>query len=191
MFRGKKILIYSFTILLGISLIFPLSIRAQLWTNLPPYNVMWPLWSPPLSPIDPVTGVATPLITSLTKNTVLPVQPAIAYDPCQPDVESFPWLLYNTPAALGGGLLYWDVYYGMNSWPPSYLLDPVAGTPNPIALPLGWSLISPLALKDIYPYVPIANALYSYRFQVPISSLLTNAQIYGLPPLSALPTPIF
>ena len=48
-----------------------------LWVALPPYNVMWPLWSPALSPISPITGLTTPLLTSLTRNTVLPVQPGL------------------------------------------------------------------------------------------------------------------
>lgn len=67
---------------------------AQYWTTLPPYNLLWPLWSPPLSPVDP-----TPLISDLIDNTILPVQPAIIWDP-----------ILNT-------------IYGINPWPPSYLLD--------------------------------------------------------------------
>ena len=46
--------------------------EAQLWEPLPPYNLLWPLWSPVLSPPDPVTGEPTPLVDSLYENTVLP-----------------------------------------------------------------------------------------------------------------------
>ena len=169
------------TFLLSATGIFisPFMARAQYWAALPPYNVLWPLWSPALSPVDPVTGVATPLVTTLTQNTILPVQPALAWDPLQPGGSGFPWLLYNTPAAFGGGLLYWDVYYGLNQWPPTYMLDSVSGAPAPISLPLSWSVLLPTGLNEWL--VPLANAMYSYQYGVPISSLLTSADIWGLP----------
>ena len=195
MFNEKKfsilILAISMAIVSTVLMLFLFtSVMAQYWAAIPPYNVMWPLWSPALSPVDPVTGLATPLVTSLTRNTVLPVQPGMAWDPCQPGVEAFPWLLYNVPATLGGGLVYWDVYYGMNPWPPSYMLDPVTGAPAPISLPLGWSLLSPIGLEHFGWFLPLGNALFSYQYGVPISSLLTGAEIWGFPPLSTLPTPI-
>lgn len=196
MYREKKfliifnILIISFIFATSVSVLVPVSIRAQYWAAIPPYNVLWPLWSPALSPVDPITGVPTPLVTSLTRNTILPVQPGMAWDPCQPNVEAFPWLLYNIPAPLGGGLVYWDVYYGMNPWPPSYMLDPVTGAPSPITLPLGWSILSPIGLEHFGWFTPLANAIFSYRYGVPISNLLTTADIWGFTPLAALPTPI-
>jgi len=198
MYRAKKtfitfnILILLFILVTAISLNIPTSTQALYWTPLPPYNVLWPLWSPALvTDFDPILGVGTtPLVTSLTRNTILPVQPGLAWDPCQPGVEAFPWLLYNTPAALGGGLVYWDVYYGMNPWPPSYMLDPLTGAPAPITLPLTWTLLGPPGLSHFGWFVPLSNAIFSYQYGVPISNLLTTADIWGVTPLTALPTPI-
>jgi hypothetical protein len=51
---------------------------AQYWALLPPYNLLWPLWSPVLSPPDPLTGTPTPIITELSATTVLPMQPTIS-----------------------------------------------------------------------------------------------------------------
>ncbi|MGA1842228.1 MAG: hypothetical protein ACMUIU_16530 [bacterium] len=194
MYRTKKsfiifnilIFVFIFVTIAG----FIVTIQAQYWTPLPPYNVLWPLWSPVLSPVDPITGLATPLVTSLTRNTILPTQPGLAWDPCQPGVEAFPWLLYNTPLAFGGGLTYWDVYYGMNPWPPEYMLDPVTGAPITIALPLGWTLLLPTSLSHFGWFVPLSNAIFSYRYGVPIADLLTTADIWGFTPLAALPPPI-
>ncbi|MGA1841660.1 MAG: hypothetical protein ACMUIU_13640 [bacterium] len=54
---------------------------AQYWVALPPYNLLWPLWSPVLSPPDPITGLSIPLTTELTGSTILPVQPGLAWNP--------------------------------------------------------------------------------------------------------------
>ena len=140
MFKGKKLLtllshvvIFAFIISIVGTLGFSPSVQAQAyWTNLAPYNLLWPLWSPPLSPLDPVTKLQAPIITSLSRDTILPVQPGLCWDPI-----AFPkgpvWLLYNTPPAFGGGLLYWNSTYGINPFPPSYLSTP-SGYPIPIAL---------------------------------------------------------
>ena len=54
MFKKKYlILIVTFSIMVG--LLFAHAVQAQNWANLPPYNLMWPLWSPTLSPPDPVS----------------------------------------------------------------------------------------------------------------------------------------
>jgi hypothetical protein len=195
--RKGLILSYVFIIIIAIGIIFPCVGESAYWASLPPYNLLWPLWSNILSPIDPITGVATPLISSLTKNTLLPMQPCLAWDPVQPGVAgvigltSVPWALYNIPAALGGGLAYFDLYYGLNSFPPSYLVNSATGAPSPIALPLGWSLLLPPALKGLQFYVPLANALFSYQYGAPISSLLTAADIWGLTPLALLPPSVY
>ena len=184
MFKGKKslVLLLTFSALVCLSMLFPSWVQAQAsWAAMPPYNVLWPLWSPALSP------GGTPLVTNVTKNTVLPVQPALAWDPLQPGGSGIPWALYNTPAALGGGLLYHDIYYGLNPWPPKYMLDATTGAPAPITLPAGWSVLLPTALKGLQFYIPLANAYYSYQYGVPISSLLTSADIWGLTPLALLP----
>ncbi|MEW5801856.1 MAG: hypothetical protein AB1847_07085 [bacterium] len=180
MFKGKKavIFLFIFITLISISILLPALVQAQAnWAAMPPYNVLWPLWSPALSP------GGTPLVTNLTRNTILPVQPALAWDPLQPAGTGVPWALYNTPTAFGGGLLYFDLYYGLNPWPPSYMVDAVSGAPKPITLPLSWSVLLPTALKGLEYYVPLANAVYSYQYGVPLTSLLTSASIWGLPPL--------
>ena len=97
-----------FSLLVFIILIFALGLfitpvaQAQ-WALMPPYNVLWPLWSPPLVTDfnwDPlVLAGTTPIVTELTRNTILPVQPAIAWDPAHEI-----WALYNTPPLFGSGL---------------------------------------------------------------------------------------
>jgi len=159
--------------------------EAQYWSLMPPYNVLWPLWSPALSPINPITGLATPLITQLTANTILPVQPSLAWDPCQP----LPWALYNAPPLFGGGLVFFDQTYGLNPWPPPYLQDPITGAPAPITWsPLAtWSLIAPTDVGHIEYLIPLANITYALTYGLAgqsVLNLLTPAQIWGLPPIS-------
>lgn len=179
MFLGKKaIKLATFSLVTFIAIIFigtPL-VQAQYWEALPPYNLLWPLWSPVLSPV-PATGmpIPVPLITSLDNTTILPVQPVLAWDPAQ----QYPWLLYNTPASFGGGLIYFDAFYGLNPFPPPYLLD-AAGLPAPVALPVGFSGLSPTELNDFAPYVSIGNLLFANRYPVDITTLLTAANIWGL-----------
>ena len=119
----------------------------------------------------------------------------MVFDPCQPNVEGMGFLVYNTPPAFGAGLTYWDPYYGLNPWPPNYMLDPITGAPLPIALPIGWSVYdvgSLLELKHFEWFVPLGNAAFSLEFGVPFTSLLTPADIWGnlILPVAALPTPI-
>ncbi|MGA1868127.1 MAG: hypothetical protein ACMUJM_06220 [bacterium] len=125
------------------------------WMPLPPYNTLWPLWSPALSPINPITLLPDPIVNSLTPNTVLPSQPGLTWDPLN---KTYPWLLYNTPL----GMAYYDPYEGINMWPPSYLLDPVLGTPLPIDLTLvvGWSTLAPTSTTWLALNVPVANSAY-------------------------------
>ncbi len=130
-----KKLIYTLLISL-VALVFAYSpiAQAQNWMALPPYNTLWPLWSPALSPVDAVTGLPTPVVASLTPSTVLPVQPGLTWDPSAAN----PWLLYNTPL----GMVHYDPIGGINLWPPSYLLD-TAGAPLPLNLPLVYDLLPP------------------------------------------------
>ncbi|MGA1825672.1 MAG: hypothetical protein ACMUIP_13520 [bacterium] len=110
--------------------------QAQYWVELPPYNTLWPLWSPALSPVDAITGEPVPIVSSLASSTILPVVPGLTWDPALP----YPWLLYNTAAS---GLAYYDPFTGINLWPAPYLLDE-AGAPAPISLPDNYAALSPV-----------------------------------------------
>lgn len=122
--------------------------QAQYWQALPPYNLLWPLWFPLLSPPDPVRGVPTPILTELSKTAILPMQPALLYDnywwtlvgPASGWPMGFktPWLFYNSPT----GLLFFDMlFYELNHFPPEKQLDPVTGAPVPVTLLAGYSLL--------------------------------------------------
>ena len=182
MFKDYRNIILIMTLIMVLCLFLAGDVMAQggfttpLWVSLPPYNVLWPLWSPGLSPIDPVTGLTTPLLTSLTRNTVLPAQPGLVWDPCQP----VPFLLYNTPSTFGSGLLYYHEAYGLNPWPPSYMLDPITGAPAPIPLPLAWSLLSPYASGEWEYYVPMANAYYALTFGLTGQAFLDLLQPFDI-----------
>jgi len=152
------------TICLG--LIFTSSVQAQYWINLPPYNTLWPLWSPTLSPVNPLTGLPVPLVNSLTPNTILPIQPALTMDPSINNPitkDPMTYLLYNTPL----GMAYFDPIWGINLWPPRNLLDPIFGTvPLPIDLSLikGWSTLAPTSTTWLLNNVPIGNNAYYNAF---------------------------
>ena len=150
------------------------------WQALPPYNLLWPLWSPVLSPIDPVTGLATPIVSSVSNSTILPVQPALFWDPAR----DYPFFMYNIPEIWGGGLTYFDMFYGLNPWPPNYLTDPLTGLPMPLTLPTGFNTLSPTAILPGFVFT--GNLLYSEQYGVPITSLLTAGDIWGLAPLAGL-----
>jgi hypothetical protein len=185
--RCHILLIMIFVILMG--MVFTLHARADYWVALPPYNVLWPLWSPALSPVDPLTGIATPLVTALTRNTVLPVQPALIWDPASPEANNapLPWLAYNTPAAFGSGLLIWDQFYGLRPFPPDYMLDPFTSAPLPIPLPLSYWLLKPIENDHIWAYeLQLGNVVYAAAFGVSPLSLLSARQLWGIPAL-ALP----
>ncbi|MGA1869610.1 MAG: hypothetical protein ACMUJM_13820 [bacterium] len=157
----KKILLISCAIIVSIGFILPLTAYAvplvapatPYWVNMPPYNTLWPLWSPSLSPIDPITLAPTPIVSSLTPSTVLPLQPGLTLDPR----NSYPYLLYNTPL----GMAYYDPFWGVNLWPPSNLLDTL-GNPLPIdlSLILGWSTIAPTSSTWLLANVPVGNSAY-------------------------------
>lgn len=149
------------------------------WVQLPPYNLLWPLWSPVLSPVDPITGLPTPLVSTVDNSTIFPVQPALFWDPAR----TYPFFLYNIPLLWGGGLSYFDAFYGLNPWPPSYLVD-AAGLPLPIGLGAGFA---GLTQTPILPeFVFTGNLLYSEQYGVPITNLLTAGDIWGLLPLAGL-----
>ncbi|MGA1869611.1 MAG: hypothetical protein ACMUJM_13825 [bacterium] len=151
------------------------------WIPLPPYNTLWPLWSPALSPVNPITLLPDPIVNSLTPSTVLPVQPGLTWDALNKD---YPYLLYNTPL----GMAYYDPYIGVNLWPPSYLVDPVLGTPLPIDLSLvaGWSTLSPTSTTWLALNVPVANSAYyntypSYgvAYEIAFGGTLANFPLFS------------
>jgi hypothetical protein len=149
------------------------------WVQLPPYNLLWPLWSPALSPVDPVTGLPTPIVPSVSNATILPVQPGLFWDPSR----TYPFFLYNIPLLWGGGLTYFDAFYGLNPWPPSYLVD-AAGLPLPIDLTAGFAGLTPTAILPEFVFT--GNLLYSEQYGIPITNLLSAGDIWGLAPLAGL-----
>lgn len=159
-------------------------VQAQDWAIMPPYNLLWPLWSPVYSPPDPVTGAPTPLLSEITSSTILPVQPCYLFNPNGwefPMGYVQPWLLYNGPT----GVVYYDTVFGINPFPPPDLLDPVTGAPAPIALPLNWSTLAipPLSLA-LYTF-ELGNLSYLLAYGnglgVDPFSLLTYYDVYGVP----------
>ena len=177
--------IIGLLIFVAILLIGSPALNAQNWQPLPPYNLLWPLWSPVLSPANPVTGIPTPILSSLTSQTYLPLEPVLLWDPV---LRGYPYILYNIPQPLGGGMVFFDQYFGLNPWPPPYLIDPITGLPNPISLPVGFGALSPTPLDPFQDFVTLANLYFLAQyppgvFATAISRLLTTAQIWGLPPL--------
>ena len=168
-------------IILVMGLILAPQVGAQYWQAIPPYNVLWPLWSNVLSPVNSVTGLATPLLSELTRTSILPVQPILAWDPAQ----SLPWALYNIPPVLGGGLTYFSPLFGLNPWPPTYMLDST-GLPLPIGLPLGYGALPPTDVAAAVDIVTLGNIQYLLEyptnlFGISQASLLTAGDIWGLP----------
>lgn len=164
--RGAVVLFFIF---LGLSLILSSSAVQAIpgggganWQALPPYNTLWPLWSPALSPVNPATGFPTPIVSSLYPSTVLPVQPGLTWNPALLN----PWLLYNTPL----GMAYYDPIGGVNLWPPTTLT-------GPIALPANYANLPPTSSLWLSTYVPLANAAY-----------LKALPKYALPPVPFAPT---
>ena len=152
-------------------IIVPMS-HAQLnWWPLPPYNTLWPLWSPTLSPPN-VLGVPQPIVSSLTTDTVLPIQPGLTWDPAL----KYPWLLYNTPS----GLAYYDPFFGIDLWPPDYLF--ILGAPFPITLPKGFSTLLPTSTAWLSAVVPVANNTY-YTSYPQFAPLATSSSLLGIPAL--------
>jgi hypothetical protein len=183
-------------------------VMAQTWQVLPPYNFLWPLWSPALSPVDPATGLKNPIVSALYPSTVLPLQPGLAWNP----IFDYPYFLYNSPV----GMQYYDIVYGINPWPPSYVLDPITGAPISITPPVGYTFLPVTDPTWIETNLPIANlaylseylnlALAAYSLSLPFnltgldpwlasliyptpafSSLLTAAQILGYAPVASAP----
>lgn len=199
--RDKIILLIMFAALCGILIYSPIA-HAQYWVELPPYNTLWPLWSPALSPINEISGLPTPIVNSLAPSTVLPVVPGLTWDPSFP----YPWLLYNTAAS---GLAYYDPFTGINLWPAPYLQND-AGLPQPIALPDNYASLSPIdygAVSWLVSNLAIANNAFSLSplglwapkpdwYLPPFINYLSPLEILGptlaagIAPAALLPPPI-
>ncbi|MGA1824682.1 MAG: hypothetical protein ACMUIP_08450 [bacterium] len=173
----SKLFLVTFSILLAVCFSMTTVAYAQdNWTALPPYNTLWPLWSPALSPYDAITGIRTPIVTSLAPTVELPVEAALTWDPSL----AYPWLLYNTPV----GMAYFDPLYGMNFWPPESLLD-ATGAALPIVLPDLYSTLPPTDTVWLQQNVLFAN---SYFLQV-YPSLLATADPAQLLAAATVPLP--
>lgn len=146
----------------------------DLWAPLPPYNVLWPLWSPVLSPPD-ASGVPTPLVTTLTSYTVLPVEPAIVWDPALP----YFYILYDAPWSSGN--FYYNIATGeFITWPPGYLTttNPVtnAATPAPISLPPNYATLitfDPATWLNLW--IPLVNTYNQEYWVAGINPYLLSA----------------
>jgi len=188
--KNRTKIILSFSLLLALLVLNASILWCQYWTALPPYNTLWPLWSPALSPVDLLSGLPMPIVTSLAATTVLPVQPGLTWDPSM----QYPWLLYNSPF---GSLLFFDAIFGINPWPPASFTTPVptviigpAGTIVPITLPANFGSLPPTDPLWLLATVPLANDYYAaaYRYYTSlapaIAPLFTVAATgYTLPPL--------
>jgi hypothetical protein len=190
--RISKYILMACVCMIATFYLLPHTGLAQLWQPIPPYNVLWPLWSPILSPPNPLTGVPTPLITSLNKDTYLPIQPALVWDPSLP----YYYLLYNYIPVDGGlnELIFFDPtegafnpVYSFKVWPPATLLEAtvtttLAGTtttigPSPIALPTGYgSLISFDPTLWLNFWIPLVNTAYQNLYGI-FPNLLTAGDI--------------
>ena len=159
--RSFQWVIICLAILATIGIIGTPLAQAQYWSAIPPYNLLWPLWSPALSPVDSVTGLPTPLLSQLTNSTILPVQPILAWDPAQ----SLPWTLFNIPPVLGGGLTYFSPFFGLNPWPPPYLTDSLTGLPAPITLPLDYGALPPTDVNSAVDLVTLGNIQYLLEYK--------------------------
>ena len=160
------------------------SALAQDWVAMPPYNLLWPLWSQVYSPTNPATGLPTPLLNEITSTTVLPVQPVYLFNPNGfefPMGYIQPWLLYNSPS----GVVYYDTFFGINPFPPPDLLDPTTGLPSPIALPLNYTNLAIPSLGLALYTFELANLSYQIAYGNALGvdplSLLTFYDVYGTP----------
>ncbi|MGA1875269.1 MAG: hypothetical protein ACMUIA_06660 [bacterium] len=176
-----KNIILGMIVFIALGLITSSIAHGQYWQAMPPYNTLWPLWSPTLSPIDATTGLPTPIVTSLSRDTVLPVQPGLTWNP----YRATPWLLYNTPV----GLAYYDPLIGVGLWPHLSLLVPKIGLPLTLTLPSGYSSLAPTDSAWISSAVPWANQVYSAIYPY-LQSLTPPPTGFTLPPLILYPAPL-
>lgn len=188
----KKRLSWLFLIIVTLSvtlfLIYSPIVQAQNWTALPPYDTLWPLWSPALSPVDPVTGVPVPIVTELTALTKLPVEPGLTWNPSL----NYPWLLYNSPL----GMAYFDPIGGVDLWPPPSLIKP-NGSIAALELPTDYETLPVTPSSFITDYLPLANpaaigflSIFPGAFKGGILPVYLGASALLPPPIIPPPAPI-
>lgn len=182
--KMRYLLLMVFSLIVVLVFLMQPIVHAQDWAIMPPYNLLWPLWSPVYSPPDPITGIPTPLLNQVTGNTILPIQPIYLFNPNGyefPMGYIQPWLLYNSP----GGAVYFDVVYGLNPFPPPELIDSITGLPIPIPLPLNWSTLAipPLSLALYLFELGNLSYMIGYGNDLGVNplSLLTYYDVYGVP----------
>ena len=166
-----KQLVCLFIIVLIVAFFINIPASAQYWQAMPPYNLLWPLWVRPLSP----GGV--PAISSLTEDTVLPVQPSWVWN----INLDYPWFLYDMSPGAAGGLFYWDLLIGFRPFDQT--------SPLPTAtLPWYYRTLAPdWGTIDFATWTNLAN-IYFDAFTVnagyasPLTQLFTPAAIWGTPP---------
>ncbi|MGA1824545.1 MAG: hypothetical protein ACMUIP_07745 [bacterium] len=176
----KALLILCAIILIGI-VHYSSCAQAQNWVELPPYNTLWPLWSPALSPVDSVTGLPTPIVSSLTPDVELPVMPGLTWDPSLP----YPWLLYNTYS----GMAYFDPLSGIDLWPAPSLRDN-AGAPLPISLPTDYANLPPVDLVWLVDNLFVANNAFLFGYKAFSPLLGATSTLTAVPSITDLLTPI-
>ena len=166
MYRIKKELVLLVVLPVFVVFFMISSVSAQYWQAIPPYNMLWPLWSGVLSPEDPITGIPTPLVSSLTSTTQLPIAPVFVLDIGPDNISNVPYFLYNEPPLLGGGLIYYSQRYGFNPFPPPSFTTPEGIVPN--------------ILPRDYEYIIPGNGFLNFDIQVSNANLAYQDFFGGL-----------
>ncbi len=185
--RLSWLFLITVTLSVALFLIYSPIVQAQNWTALPPYDTLWPLWSPALSPVDPVSGIPVPIVTELTALTNLPVQPGLTWNPSL----SYPWLLYNSPL----GMAYFDPIGGVDLWPPPSLVKP-NGSILVLELPTDYETLPVTPSSFITDYLPLANpaaigflSIFPGAFKGGILPVYLGASALLPPPIIPPPVP--
>ena len=177
MFRKKSKFQWSSVILFILMIIgligTPLA-QAQNWVSMAPYNLLWPVWTPVLSPLNPLTGLRVPLVSEVRYNTILSKQPAMLWDPSKESV----YFIYNIPQDLGGGLIaYMGSEQGLQPWPPSYLINFKTGEPAPLELPRNYESLHLPDTQTQKEFIIAGN--YAYLEKYPGTTLLSPDLLFS------------
>lgn len=130
--KRKNLLLCLLILIISIIFFMNSSVSAQWWESIPPYNLLWPLFVPELSPVDALSGLPTPIVNTLQRDTVLPKWPVWVWNPNR----SYPYFLFNGPWT--SNLQFYDYYSGFHPFP-----DPTNVTIPPITLPANWPFAVP------------------------------------------------